>query len=629
MSSPLGIAGAALGALAASMYLDARFYVRNDLSHLKRMLNLLSSQKWMLQREKENKLLIYHLFEERVGTPAGDNVFLIFEGKKWTYAEFYHAIQPIANWLLKDLGVKKGEVVLLDGGNTPEYLLLMFALEAIGATSALLNCNLTGNALVHSAKLSTARYILADGDVRKLVSPVESDLKDAGIDTYYYSPSFLSTFKDTTPLPKDRQADLIPTELSHLLYTSGTTGLPKGVGFSRGRGLIFGRAIGMYLPLKPGEVMYTCLPLYHASALALCTMPVIFSGAAISLGRKFSHSTFWPEVRASRATLIQYVGELCRYLINAPPSPDDTDHQVRMAFGNGMRPDVWERFRQRFGIECINELYGASDGMNTTLNPNRGDFTANALALRGPIWWLTNTMEKRIQVDPDTLEIKRGKDGWAIEAKGEDVGEIIVKMDPKDPDVNTPQYFNNRSATEKRRISNVFSQGDLYFRSGDLFRSDSQGRLFFVDRLGDTFRWHSENVSTNEVSDVVGSHPSVAETNVYGVLVPHADGRAGCAAIVPVTSPLEKIDGASLANHCLSSLPRYAVPLFLRVTDSLDYTGTHKLQKQKFRVQGIDLDVLDKEAPDDRLFWLPPGTSAYVPFTREDWGALKAGKVRL
>jgi len=410
------------------MYLDGRFYVRNDLRYGKRVINLLLGQRWLTQRAKENKLTAYHMIEDRAATPEGNNVFLIFEGHQWTYKEFYQALQPIGNWLIKDLGIKRGDVVLLDGGNTPEYLMLTLALEAIGATSALLNCNLTGNALVHSVKLSTSHYVLADEHVRPLVSPVEPELKDANIETVYYSPTFFEALKDTSPLPKDRHTGLERTELRNLLYTSGTTGLPKGVGFARGRALLFSRTIGNYLGLKPGEIMYTCLPLYHASALGLCTFPCIYTGATIALGRKFSHSTFWPEVRASKATVIQYVGELCRYLVNAPPNPQlDKEHNVRMAWGNGMRPDVWQRFRERFGIECINELYGASDGMHTTLNPNRGDFTANALALRGALWHLLNRHERRVLIDLDTQEVIRGEDGWAIVAKTEEVGEALIK----------------------------------------------------------------------------------------------------------------------------------------------------------------------------------------------------------
>ncbi|KAJ2989651.1 hypothetical protein NUW58_g3365 [Xylaria curta] len=630
MSQLASIAGAAVGALAASMYLDARFAIRNDLRQGSKKLFIMLSMRYIAQKTRENKLLIYNALEDRAGTPEGNNVALIFEGRQWTYTELFNALQPIANWLLKDLGVKKGEVVAVDGCNTPEFVMILLALEAIGATAALLNCNLTGNALVHSVKLSRSRFIIADKQIQNLVSAVESELRNEGIETIYYSPDFIETLKDTEPLPKERRMGLDPMGTAIILYTSGTTGLPKGVILPRMRLLLLGRGIGGYLRLKPGERIYTCLPLYHATALLLGMLPCLFIGATIVLGRKFSHSTFWKEVRQSKATHVQYVGELCRYLVNAPPSPLDRDHNVRVAWGNGMRADVWERFRERFGIECINELYGASDGMSFMSNANRGNFSRDAIAIRGPLWHLLNQGEKRVLIDPDTQEVIRGKDGWAIEAKADEVGEMINWIDATEPDRGTPQYFNNKSATEKRRISDVFRKGDLWFRSGDLFKLDGQGRLYFIDRLGDTFRWHSENVSTTEVGDVLGTFPQVAEANVYGVLVPNADGRAGCAALLPTDDVLNgnKMDFAALAAHCLEKLPRYAVPLFVRVTKNLDYTGTHKVLKGKLRSEGIDLSAI-KESSDDQMYWLSPGSQAYVPFEKKDFDGLKAGKVRL
>ncbi|KAI1825026.1 fatty-acyl-CoA synthase [Xylaria intraflava] len=625
------IAGAAVGALAAGMYLDARFLIRNDLSQGSARLNAMRGQRYIAELARKNMLTVYDVLAARAPTPEGDNTCLIFEDRQWTYREFYDAIQPIANWLIKDLGVKKGEVVALDGGNTPEYLMIIFAVEAIGATVALLNCNLTGNSLAHCVKLAKPRHLLADKDVENLVSPIEAQLTDEGIKIVYYSQAIVKEFKDTEPLPKDRRMGLNPVGQWAMLYTSGTTGLPKGVVLSRVRTLFAAPGIAKSLSLKPGDCMYTCLPLYHASALVLCAVPFFLVGYTVALGRKFSHSTFWPEVHASGATHIQYVGELCRYLVNAPPSPLDRGHKVRMTWGNGMRSDVWERFRERFGIECINELYAASDGMLFMSNANRGDFTRDSIGVRGPLWHLLNGGQKRVLVDPDTQEVTRNKDGWAIEANSDQVGEIISQMDTTNPDQGTPQYINNRAAILKRRVANVFRKGDLWFRSGDLFREDSDGRLFFVDRLGDTFRWHSENVSTNEVSDVVGEFRQVAETNVYGVLVPNADGRAGCAAIVPTAEALSGtgIDFAALAAHCLARLPRYAVPLFLRVTRGLDYTGTHKMQKQTLRTQGIDLAAIKESSSDDQMYWLPPSGKAYVPFTEKDLAEIKGGRVRL
>jgi acyl-CoA synthetase (AMP-forming)/AMP-acid ligase II len=381
----------------------------------------------------------------------------------------------------------------------------------------------------------------------------------------------------------------------------------------------------------------------HGACHGLCISPCIGRGAAVVLSRKFSHRTFWPEVHRSGATHLQYVGELCRYLVNAPPGPLDRGHQVRVAWGNGMRPDVWEAFRERFGIETIHELYAATDGLGFETNPNRGDFSRGAIAVRGPLWHLLNGRnERRVRVDPDTQEVLRGPDGLAIEAHVGEPGEMISRIDPKEPDTGVPTYYGNHGAVVKRRLADVFQKGDLWYRSGDLMRLDADGRLFFVDRLGDTFRWKSENVSTNEVSDVVSEFPEIAEANVYGVLVPNSDGRAGCAAIVPIEGVQVNpkpgtglpLDFRGLAEHCLSRLPRYAVPIFIRVVRELEYTGTMKLRKGRLRSEGVDLDEIEKSAKEkgeevDLMYWLPPGGSEYVPFGKREFQDLKGGAVKL
>lgn len=362
------------------------------------------------------------------------------------------------------------------------------------------------------------------------------------------------------------------------------------------------------------------------------------------LSRRFSHKTFWPEVHASRATIIQYVGELCRYLLNVPPGPLDKGHKVRMALGNGLRPDIWEAFRQRFGGSkmVIMEFYASTDGLGIISNKNRGPFSVGAISVRGLLWhWMNGDSEARVRIDPDTQEIIRGENGFAIKCKANEPGEMMYRLNPDNP--STPQYYRNAQGSEKRRIADVFVKGDLWFRSGDAMRLDSDGRLFFVDRLGDTFRWHSENVSTTEIGDIVGSYPEIAEANVYGVTVPFADGRAGCVAIVAaegISTKLEDIvnerglDLKGLAEHCLTKLPRYAVPIFLRIVKQLEYTGTMKLRKGRLRSEGIDLDAIQKTANElkedvDTIYWMPPGENKYNLFKREDLQEIKYGKVRL
>lgn len=398
-----------------------------------------------------------------------------------------------------------------------------------------------------------------------------------------------------------------------------------------GRSINTARAMASYLKIGRGDKFYTCLPLYHGAAQGLCTTPVLFSGAAMRLGRKFSHKTFWPEVSDSGATHLQYVGELCRYLINAPTHPLERKHNLKMAWGNGMRPDVWERFRQRFNIPVINELYAATDGLGATFNWNKGEFGRSAIGIRGALWnWRTGDKEIRARIDPDTEDIVKDKDGWVVKCNVNEPGEVIHKVDPAVKEATFKGYFKNDGATNKRWMRHVFEKDDLWFRSGDVHRQDADGRVFFVDRLGDTFRWKSENVSTNEVADVLGQFEEIAEANVYGVAVPNADGRCGCATVVlkEGLTP-EKLDCAGLGKFVLERLPRYAVPYFLRVAPQLQYTGTFKIQKGQAKREGVDVDLIEKSGSKDKVFWLPPGETSYRAYGRSDWENLQSGKVKM
>lgn len=447
----------------------------------------------------------------------------------------------------------------------------------------------------------------------------------------YYDDNLVDSCLDTTPLPPSRSAGIQATDLRQLIYTSGTTGLPKATVITAGRWINTARSMALYLNLKPGDKMYTCLPLYHGAAQGLCTLPIIYAGASVALGRKFSHTTFWPEVVASGANRLQYVGELCRYLVNAPAHPLERAHRVEEAWGNGMRPDVWEKFRQRFNIPTIHELYAATDGTGSCFNYNRNDFTRNAISLRGSLWKYWNNGDQiHAKIDPDTEDIVRGTDGFVIVSGIDEPGEVLHRVDPAMKEAIFRGYFKNEAASDKRWMGDVLASGDLWFRSGDVMRQDADGRVFFVDRLGDTFRWRSENVSTNEVADVVGSFPEIDECNVYGVSIPHADGRCGCAAIVLSSGVTpETLDLAVLGKFAIDRLPRYAVPLFLRTKSALSYTGTFKIQKGQAKREGIDPEVIAKVSSQDKLFWLPPGATAYQPFTLEDWASLKNGTFRL
>lgn len=293
------------------------------------------------------------------------------------------------------------------------------------------------------------------------VEPCRKELEDLSIKLVYYDPSSIASLSNTTSIPTSRHETIDIGSIRSMMYTSGTTGLPKAVVMGTGRELLLGYQISKYLNLKPGDRMYTCMPLYHGAAHGLCTVPCIFAGATIVLSRKFSHKTFWPEVAASEANIIQYVGELCRYLLNGPKNPYEQKHKVQMAWGNGMRPDVWEPFRERFNIPMINELYAATDGMGTTFNANAGPFTAHAVGLRGLLWnWKFKDVEVRVKMDVDTEDIMRDENGFAIRCGVNEPGQVLHRITPETL-ASTPSYFKNEEATEKRRIYNVFEKGDM------------------------------------------------------------------------------------------------------------------------------------------------------------------------
>ncbi|KAI0018555.1 hypothetical protein F4780DRAFT_750758 [Xylariomycetidae sp. FL0641] len=373
------------------------------------------------------------------------------------------------------------------------------------------------------------------------------------------------------------------------------------------------------------------MPLYHSSAAIMGFYHTMEAECTFAVGRKFSTKTFWKEVRQHKATMIQYVGETLRYLVAAPPEIDpktgdnlDKKHNVRLAFGNGLRPDVWEKFRQRFGVDTIAEFYGATEGPGATWNLNRNELGRGAIGRSG--WIYSALLGRRMIVvarDPETDEpIRDPKTGLCRQVKKGEVGELMFVL-PDNVEEGFQGYYNNSKATNSKVFRDVLKKGDAYFRTGDLVSQDSDGCTFFRDRIGDTFRWKSENVATTEVSAVLGNHPAVGEANVYGVQIPNHDGRAGCAALELRQEPSPELL-RSIAEHAQRKLPKYAVPIFLRIGKEVStaVTGTMKQQKHGLRVQGVDPNKVG-----DDLYWLKDGT--YVKFGKVEWDRLNAGQVKL
>lgn len=374
------------------------------------------------------------------------------------------------------------------------------------------------------------------------------------------------------------------------------------------------------------------MPLYHSSATILALCSSLNCGNTLAIGRRFSTATFWPDVRAHKATIIQYVGETCRYLLTAPPQLDpatganlDKAHNVRIAFGNGLRPDIWDRFKARFGIDTIAEFYSATEGTSGTWNLSSNTFTSGAIGRNGPLTiYLLKKELAIVQVDWSTETPHRNPTNHNLctEVPPGEPGELLYMLDPADTNRAFQGYFNNEKATQSKILRDVLKKGDAYFRTGDVMRWDKQGRWWFCDRIGDTFRWKSENVSTTEVSEALGTHPTILEANVYGVEVPHHDGRAGCAAIL-LEGQVSEVVLEDVVRHAKARLPKYAVPSFLRVVREVTATGNNKQQKAVLRGEGIDPGRVGGEG----IFWLKGGR--YAAFGKREWDELNRGGVEL
>ncbi|KAF1838842.1 acetyl-CoA synthetase-like protein [Decorospora gaudefroyi] len=618
---------------------------------------------------RRDTLNLFYELESRAQSSHSNHDWVIFQGRSWTYAQAYDVVLRYGTWL-KSKGVEKDEIVAMDFVNSDVFIWVWFGLWSIGAKPAFLNYNLTGKPLVHTVKTSTARLVLVDQEGRDKFG--EDALKEHGflrtdradkveyafdMDQSDVSPSVRN--QTTTPevseplpaaqrhveiiffddaltshiltlaptrLPNASRANQTPSDMAMLIYTSGTTGLPKPAVMAWGKCGIGAKFASSWMSLK-NDIVYTSMPLYHSSASVLGVCAVLRSGSTISLSKKFSHTTFWPEIRASNATILHYVGETCRYLLSAPPSALDTQHKVRAAFGNGLRPDVWEPFKRRFGIKTIYEFYAATEAPGGLFNHSSNSFSAGAIARNGTLGSaLLAHRLTLVRIDPSAAApepLRDASTGLCQICAYNEPGELLGKLDATNISEGYQGYYGNEKATQSKIIRNVRQKGDAYFRSGDLMRWDREGRFWFLDRIGDTFRWKAENVSTAEVAEALGRHDKVVEANVYGVQVPGHDGRAGCAAVV--LRDAEPSTLASLAAHVRAQLPGFAVPIFLRCTQRMQRTGTNKQQKHGLQAEGIDPGVV--EANGDVLFWLRDGV--YVRFLKSDLERIKRGAVKL
>jgi fatty-acyl-CoA synthase len=545
-----------------------------------------------------SKTSIGKVFQERAAR-FGDRVFIRFGDQQLTYREANATANRYAA-VLAARGVGHGDVVGVMLRNSPNAVLMMLAVVKCGAVAGMLNYHQRGEVLAHSLGLLNAKVLVAESDLLEAVD----ECGGAGV-----APTTIEEMErlaSTAPTANPASASaVLAKDTAFYIFTSGTTGHPKASVMTHRRWLSALAAFGgLGLRLKGSDTLYSCLPLYHNNALTVAVGSVINSGATLALGKSFSASRFWDEVIASDATAFIYIGEVCRYLLNQPAKPTDRAHKVRLIAGNGLRPEIWDEFTARFGIERVCEFYAASEGNTAFINifnvPRSTGIAPMPLAY--------------VQYDPDTGEPLRDESGRVQRVPAGEPGLLLSPVNRLQPF----DGYTDPSASEKKLVRNAFREGDCWFNTGDVMSPQGMGHAAFVDRLGDTFRWKGENVATTQVERALAADKSVEECAVFGVEIPRTGGRAGMAA-VKLRDDVE-FDGKAIAHTVYDQLPAYALPLFIRVVDSMEHTTTFKSRKVDLREQAYGPGI------EDPLYVLAGRDEGYVPFYDEYPGEVAAGK---
>ncbi|ODQ63882.1 acetyl-CoA synthetase-like protein [Nadsonia fulvescens var. elongata DSM 6958] len=569
--------------------------------------------------------------ESRFKTPEEE--FII---EKYTYGEVYNTILKYAYVLKEKHGVTPDQVIALNAKNSPEFVFVWFAIWSLGATPAFINYNLTNSSLIHCIKIGEAALMLVDNDaeVRANVEPCIQDISEKGNCTTIFLDKEFQDLVQTSPAYRapnsDRHPEHQPWDTAILIYTSGTTGLPKPGIMSWRKANLASALYGSSIRLKRGDTVYSAMPLYHSTASVLGLLPCFSRGATYSMGNKFSTRSFWTQVKLTGASHIQYVGETCRYLYNSPKTANERSHKVRVAFGNGMRKDIWAKFKERFNIPAVGEFYASTEGPLGVNNFQTGDYGIGAVGKYGAlVSWALKFQSVTAALDPeDENELWRDpKTGLGRKCRPGEPGEFLqLILDPKKAHQTFQGYKNDSNATNKKIVFDLFKKGDAWYRSGDIMKFGEDDLVYFVDRLGDTFRWKSENVSTNEVEEVISQSAGVDQCVVVGVKVPNHEGRAGFAVIAltpEYRAHPEKFNFEELANNLRKNLPKYAIPLFIKFVNAIQTTPNNKIQKKLYRSQVLPKGENEKEV----IFWLSNGS--YTRLEQNDWDLISSGKSKL
>lgn len=590
------------------------------ISNLKRDWETLSGLRALLANgadiDPDSKNILADDIERSVDKHSA-NVAFRFEGQIMTYAEMDKLANKVANWALGQ-GLKAGDAVALFMENRLEYVPVWYGLSKIGVISGLINHNLSGEGLAHCVNIADAKHVIMGSEQAEQIESAKPFLENSpplwALADQTGTQNLEKALEGTSDARPDRshREHLRGKDICLFVYTSGTTGLPKAAKLTQSRTQGMMRTFATPTKTTPRDRVYVPLPLYHGTG-GICGVGIaLTTGASVVLRRKFSASSYWDDVSDNGVTILVYIGELCRYLLNQPEHPKERDHNVRTGFGNGLRPEIWQEFLDRFNVPKLVEFYGSTEGNVSFLN-----FDGKV----GAVGRIPKFLEKKfahvafVKFDIETEMPVRDEHGCCIRTEPNEVGEVLGKVGTE---ARTRfEGYNDPEATKKKLLHNVFEDGDLWFRTGDLMRKDEDGYIYFVDRIGDTFRWKGENVATNQVGEALASIDGIAHANVYGVPIPGMDGKAGMAAISPDGSG---IDFDTLYDDLKNRLPPYAVPIFIRVQKEAETTGTFKYRKVELVKEGFNPDNMAEP-----VWFADPAKGVYEPLSLDAYESILAG----
>ncbi len=550
-----------------------------------------------------------------------DRVALVTDDATLDYDGLSKRINRYARWA-RSVGVAKGDTVGLIMPNGIDYIAAWLGISRVGGVVALLNIKLVGQSLAHCIDVAKPSQIIVAHQLAETLEVARPHLKtEAKIWTHGDARNERAidvalAALDDGPLSPEEHGEVTIDDRALLIYTSGTTGLPKAASISHRRILNWGFWFAGLAGATPQDRLYDCLPLFHSVGGIVAPCSMLAAGGSVVIAEKFSASNFWPDIVRHDCTLFQYIGELCRYLLKAPPSEYENRHRLRLVCGNGLRGDIWEDFQSRFAIPRILEFYAATEGNFSLFNvegqPGAIGRIPPLLAHRFPA--------SLVKLDPDSGAPLRNDEGFCIACARGEAGEAIGRIGKADEGGGRFEGYTDAGETEKKILRDVFAKGDAWFRTGDLMRLDDKGFFHFVDRIGDTFRWKGENVATSEVNDAVRDFTGVVDATTYGVSIPGTDGRAGMSAIVVN----EGFYIEALPAHLAQRLPVYARPVFIRISRELDATETFKQKKGELAREGFDLSAVA-----DPIFMLEPKFGAYVALDSGTFAQIVDGTIRL